>query len=108
MRYFAVRIGDCVEIRAASAPPKGIHSKLKRTITRVIRKGQYLDNVNWVQAKKDTEVVENLVLEQTHWKGGKVLGLCPLEKFQDIHGYGGFGDGAMVEVTRATRLRVLR
>lgn len=67
-RYFAISIGDCVEIRRGFEPPTKIVSKLQ------------LPKKNGSRHPETDEPMGTL-LTQTYYKGGKVIALVSSVKF---------------------------
>lgn len=80
--YYAVRFGNVVEIRAALKPPKAIVSKLTKTV--MVEESVYVPakNGEWYGKFVLKQVPKKVILSQTFYDGGRVLGVVKLNHFQ--------------------------
>lgn len=72
-KYFAVMIGDCVEIRRGFEPPTRIISRLQ------------LPKKNGARHPETNEIM-GTVLVQTYYKGGRVVAIVSYVKFARLLG----------------------
>lgn len=102
-KYYAVRFGDVVEIRAAINKPKEIVSRLVKE-TKVEKR---IVVGTWPNQRWQTKSVPHkLIIEQTYYEGGKVLGIVKYNYFtSQAKNYDvSFNRMGMIEIPRALRM----
>lgn len=104
-RYWAIRMGDYVELRVSAARPLAIHSKRTRIllVPRCYAKYNPKDGVVIVN---DSYKVKR-VLRQTYYVGGRILGVVGLSRFRTYH-VGTLAPWGIVEIPREIRVKVLK
>ena len=107
MKFYAVRMGDYVEFRAAVRPPKAKVSKLTR-ISETNQRVPIWDAVRQTYRYIDKPVRTQLTLKTVFYLGGRVLGTTKLIRFQHFPGAPKFGKRGVLEVSRKLKEDVLR
>ena len=78
MKFYAVRMGDFVEIRSASRCPKGLVSVLTKTVVRYHRRINYPPYE--LPLKRPTK--SKITLKTVFYPGGKVIGTMKRGNFE--------------------------
>lgn len=78
MRFYAVRMGDFVEIRSASRRPKGLVSILTKTVVRLTRQVKYPP----YELPLSRPVKSKITLKTVFYNGGKVIGTMKLHHLE--------------------------
>ena len=105
VRYFAVRLGDYVEVRSSCHLPTPRVSKLVRTVRSTTKTYKYFPDPPFI--KLVNEPIESQVtLKQTTYVGGRVLGVCKYSRFSGVgkrFGAGALAKDKLVEIPRELR-----
>lgn len=107
MKFYVVRMGDYVEFRVASRPPRAKVSKLTRVFKTVQRVTIPTDNspfYKYVDKPANTKVT----LKTVFYLGGRVLGTAKLNRFQGYPDAPRFGKRGILEVSEKLKRAVLR
>lgn len=79
-RFFAIRIGDFVEIRSSTSPPKGVLSKLTRKFERI--ESHWAWNPDQINATRvTTSHPVTVILQSVVYTGGRVVGGCSVKQW---------------------------
>lgn len=85
LKYYAIRIGDHVEIRVAGQRPAALISSYTRPSTKKVVKYEYFPDPPYSKKTVTTETTK-MVLKQTYYVGGRVLGVLKYCSFHALTG----------------------
>ena len=102
LKYWAIRIGEWIEFRVGSQPPKKLVSSLTRTVKESKRRGRY--NSAGALIGYDTIPSERKeTIRQVTWVGGKPLGVVRFSKASPLF----VPPEGIVETDRITKNTIL-
>ena len=105
LRYFAVRLGDYVEVRSSCHLPIPKVSKLVRIVHSTNKTYKYFAEPPYVKLVSKP-VESKITLKQTTYTGGRVLGVCKYLRFYGVgkrFGVGTLAKDKLVEIPKELR-----